>query len=110
MELCLSRNLANFSQLLSSFVYLFYFSNAYWTTELFKVRKVQPTQPVTYLLEDLHDRPIKGSFYSYELQKTECPDVYLVEKVVRKDKKKLLVKWLGFDSTHNSFIERKDFV
>lgn len=83
---------------------------ANWTTELFKVRKVQPTQPVTYLLEDLHDRPIKGSFYSYELQKTECPDVYLVEKVVRKDKNKLLVKWLGFDSTHNSYIERKDFV
>lgn len=81
-----------------------------WTTEIFKIREVQQTSPITYLLEDLHSNPINGSFYNHELQKSECPDIYLIEKVLRKNKNKLLVKWLGFDSSHNSYIEEKDFV
>lgn len=67
-----------------------------WTTEVFKIRLVQPTHPPTYLLEDLDENPINGSFYKEELQKTRYPDTYLVEKVLKKEKGKVLVKWLGF--------------
>jgi hypothetical protein len=38
-----------------------------WTTELFKVVKVQPTNPTTYLLEDIQGNPISGAFYGEEL-------------------------------------------
>lgn len=83
---------------------------ANWSSEVFKIRKIQQTVPLTYLLEDLNDQPIQGSFYKYELQKSHCPDVYLIEKVIRKNKDKSLVKWLGFDSSHNSYIDNKDIV
>lgn len=84
------------------------FSKGYtpnWSTELFKISQVRITNPTTYLLEDMQGRPIKGGFYEEELQKTKTPDVYLVEKVIRKRGNKSYVKWLGFDSTHNSWID-----
>lgn len=68
-----------------------------WSTELFKIVKVQITNPVTYKLEDMHGRPIEGGFYEYELQKTKNPDIYLVEKVLRRKGNKLYVKWLGLN-------------
>ena len=76
-----------------------------WTTELFKIIKVRITNPTTYLLEDMHGKPISGGFYEEELQKTKNPDVYLVEKVLRRCGNKVYVKWLGLDSSHNSWID-----
>ncbi|KAG5323711.1 SETMR methyltransferase, partial [Pseudoatta argentina] len=48
-----------------------------WTTEVFRIIKV------------------------YELH----PDVYLIEKVLRKKRDKVYVKWLGFNNSHNSWIQ-----
>ncbi|XP_024882914.1 uncharacterized protein LOC112461768, partial [Temnothorax curvispinosus] len=55
-----------------------------WTTEVFRIVKVQKTNPVTYLLEDFCGKPVAGGFYEYELHRVANPDVYLVEKVLRK--------------------------
>ncbi|XP_071640888.1 uncharacterized protein [Temnothorax longispinosus] len=74
-----------------------------WTTEVFRIVKVQKTNPVTYLLEDFCGKPIAGGFYEYELHRVANPDVYLVEKVLRKRGDEVYVKWLGFDNSHNSF-------
>ena len=38
-----------------------------FTDEVVKVRVVQETTPHTYLLEDLNEEVIKGSFYLFEL-------------------------------------------
>lgn len=76
-----------------------------WSTEIFKIVKVQNTTPVTYLLEDARHQPILGAFYTYELQKTKHPDIYLVEKVIKKKGSKVLVKWLGLPSSENSWID-----
>lgn len=81
-----------------------------WSTEIFQVTKILPTEPVTYFLKDSDEKPIKGCFYEYELLKAQNHEVYLVEKVVRRKGDKLFVKWLGFDSTHNSWINSTDFV
>ncbi|XP_071055718.1 uncharacterized protein [Onthophagus taurus] len=79
-----------------------------WTAELFKIVKVKITDPISYLLEDVRGQPIKGAFYDFELQRTAQPNVYLVEKVLKRKKDKLYVKRLGFDSSHNSWISNKD--
>lgn len=79
-----------------------------WTTEIFKIKTVQPTNPVTFLLIDLDGHDIKGTVYPEELQLVKYPDLYLVEKIVRKKGDKLYVKWIGFDSRHNSWISEKD--
>ena len=85
------------------------FSKGYtpnWSTELFKIVKVNPTFPTTYKLEDYTGEPILGSFYEAELLKTKYPNDYLIEKVLKTDKNKIFVKWLGFDSSHNSWINK----
>lgn len=85
------------------------FSKGYtpnWTTEIFKIRKVQQTKPPTYLLADLNGEDIQGSFYNEELQLVGDPKLYLVERVIRKRGDRVFVKWLGFDSSHNSWIDK----
>lgn len=79
-----------------------------WSTEIFKVKKIQSTYPPTYVLEDLDGSEIRGAFYNEELQKTKFPDFYLIEKVIRRKGDKALVKWLGFPSTKNSWIRTRD--
>lgn len=81
-----------------------------WTPELFKVKQIIPTQPISYLLNDLNDQPISGSFYEYELQKSLNSNIYLIEKIVRKSGRKVFVKWLGFDDKHNSWIHINDLM
>ncbi|CAH1385036.1 unnamed protein product, partial [Tenebrio molitor] len=68
------------------------------------------TNPNTYLLQDYLKQDIKGCFYQQQLQKVKYPDVYLVEKILRRKNNKVFVKWLGFDSTHNSWIDKKKIV
>lgn len=83
---------------------------ANFTPELFKIVKVNITNPTTYLLEDVFGHPIKGCFYEHELLKTKYPHTYLVEKVLKKKGNKLFVKWLGFSNAHNSWIEKTAIV
>ncbi|KAL6418634.1 hypothetical protein ACFW04_011943 [Cataglyphis niger] len=80
-----------------------------WTTEMFKIVKVQRTNPVTYLLEDYRGKFIAGGFYEFKLRRANYPDVYLVEKVLRRRSDEVYVKQLGFDGLHNSWIH-KDYV
>lgn len=79
-----------------------------WSTEVFRVIRVQSTHPVTYIIEDLEGAPIHGAFYAEELQKTRYPHHYLVEKILRRKGNRVLVKWLGFPSSKNSWIATSD--
>ena len=45
------------------------------------------TNPETYLIKDLNNNPIKGSFYKQELQKTN-QEIFRISKVIRKNNKK----------------------
>lgn len=87
------------------------FSKGYtanWTTEIFRVRRVLYTDPFTYLLEDEHKNEVAGGFYEYEIQKTKYPNVFRVEKILRKKGDKVYVKWLGFDHSHNSWVNKEN--
>lgn len=81
-----------------------------YTTEIFKIVRFNKKYPFTYLLEDFEGQPIAGQFYEPELMKTKFPDVYLIEKVIKRKGSKSYVSWLGFDSKHNSWINNKDLV
>ncbi|XP_051173479.1 uncharacterized protein LOC127289537 [Leptopilina boulardi] len=76
-----------------------------WTTEIFTIDVVNNTEPTTYLLKDYQNNPVAGNFYQQELAPANNPDIYLVEKVIKKRGNKIYVKWLGFDNSHNSWIE-----
>ena len=55
-----------------------------WLEEVFVVSKIKNTVPWTYVIHDLNDEEITGSFYKKELQKTsqEKFRIYLKEKVI----------------------------
>lgn len=87
--------------------YKHHFAKGYkpnWTTEIFSVNKVNRTNPTTYLLRDAGGEEIKGAFYRQELQKTKIPDVFLIERILRRKGNKIFVKWLGFSDEHNQWI------
>lgn len=81
-----------------------------WTTEIFKIKSIQITNPVTYTLEDYQGNPIKGGFYKEEIRKTRFPNTYLVEKVLKSRSNRVYVKWLGFSNQHNSWINKTEIM
>ncbi|XP_050452188.1 uncharacterized protein LOC126851897 [Cataglyphis hispanica] len=81
-----------------------------WTTEVFKIIKVQHPNPVTYLFEDYRKKSVARAFYEHELHRVNYPDVYLVKKVLCKRGDEVYVKWLGFDGSHNSWIHKNNIM
>ncbi|KAE9522378.1 hypothetical protein AGLY_017209 [Aphis glycines] len=69
-----------------------------WTTEIFTVSKVLHTEPITYQLKDGSNNIILGGFYEQEIKLTDFPNTFLIERIIKKVKDKMLVKWMGFDS------------
>src|SRR5436190_1221452 len=78
--------------------------------KLLKIKKVKDTKPPTYILKDENNQIISGGFYEQELLKTSFKDYFLVEQVLRRKNGKSYVKWLGFPSSANSWINDKDLV
>ena len=78
-----------------------------WTEEVFTVSKIQRTNPVTYKITDYNDEEVQGTFYEQVLQKTS-QEIYRIEKVVKKGKAKLLVKWKSYPESFNSWADNKD--
>ena len=58
---------------------------ARWTEEIFTIKEIRETNPITYIIEDLQGEEIKGTFYEPELQKTK-QQIYRIEKVIEKEK------------------------
>jgi Integrase core domain len=81
-----------------------------WSTEIFRIYKVRITNPVTYLLEDYQNNKIHGGFYQNELQNVKYPHTYLVEKIIKRKGAQSYVKWLGFSSNHNSWVNNNEII
>ena len=80
-----------------------------WSEEVFVIKKVKNTVPWTYVINDLNGEEIIGTFYEKELQKTNQQE-FRIEKVIKKKGDKLYVKWKGYDSSFNSWIDKKDLI
>ena len=80
-----------------------------WTEEIFIIKEIRETNPITYKLKDLQEEEIKGTFYESELQKTE-QQIFRIEKVIEKKKDKSLVKWKGYPDKFNSWVDNKDLI
>ena len=84
-----------------------------WSEEIFTVADInRKYHPLTYKLKDANDEVIEGSFYHYEIQPVTPPEEYLVEKVIRKEKRGreiwCLVKWHGYPHSMNSWVRQHD--
>ena len=85
-----------------------------WTREVFAVRAIRSTNPVTYALRDLADEEVAGSFYERELQRVDEPTEFRIERVLRRrgggSEREYFVKWLGYPESFNSWVLASDFV
>ena len=85
--------------------------NIKWSEELFKIHSINRSNVITYKIKDLNDEIIKGQFYEKELQKTKnASQVYIIEKIIRKNKNRYLVKWRSYSNEFNSWINKDDII
>ena len=78
-----------------------------WSEEVFVISKIKNTVPWTYAINDLNGEEVIDTFYENGLQKTK-QNKFRTEKVLKKERDKLYVKWKGYDNSFNSWIDKKD--
>ena len=77
--------------------------------EFFVIKKVKNTVPSKYIIRDSKGEEIVGTFYEKELKKTNQKE-FRVENVIKRKSDKSYVKWKGYDSSFNSWIDKKDIL
>ena len=86
-------------------------ANIKWSEELFKIHSINKSNVITYKIKDLNNNIIEGIFYEKELQKSKnTSEVYIIEKIIRKNKDKYLVKWRNYSDDFNSWIDKNDII
>ena len=63
-----------------------------WSKDIFVTKEVKNIVPWTYVISDLDDDEIIGTFYETELQKTN-QQTFRIEKVIKTKENKVYVKW-----------------
>ena len=64
---------------------------------------------MTYQITNYNAEEIQGSFFEQELQKTS-QGTFRIEKVLKRQGYKCLVKWIGYPKSFNSWIDTKAIV
>ena len=86
-------------------------NNIKWSEKLFKIHSINKSNVISYKIKDLNDNIIDGIFYQQELQKTKnTSEVYIIEKIIRKNKNKYLVKWRNYSNDFNSWVDKDDII
>ena len=80
-----------------------------WTKGIFQITHQISRTSVVYTVQDLLEGPIEGTFYEEELQKIKRPDIFRIEKVLKKSTKnkktEYLVHWSGYGPDFDSWIQ-----
>ena len=83
-----------------------------WKLEVFKIKEVHHTTPITYELIDYKSEPIFGPFYKSELQAVN-PQSKTIQKVVktrtRRGKTEFLVQFAGYPTQANTWLTAKEY-
>jgi hypothetical protein len=86
-----------------------------WTEEIFSIRKRIRRQGIAvYEVKDYSGENVEGTFYENELQVVDVKEdtVYRVENIIaerrRRGQREVLVKWVGYDTSFNSWIPKEN--
>ena len=60
-----------------------------------------------YKVEEFDGTPVKGTFYTEDLQKVTVDDdmLWRIEKVLKRRRGQMLVRWKGWPSKYDSWIK-----
>ena len=78
--------------------------------EVFAITHRYKNQGVAlYTLKDLLDEDLDGRFHEWELRKVHVDQdtVYNIERVIKRKKKQVLVRWLGWPKKFDSWISEE---
>ena len=64
---------------------------------------VKATNLTTYAIKDQLGEPAQGSVYKQEMQ-LSAQEIFRIERVLRKKKNQVYVKWKGYSNAFNSWI------
>ena len=78
-----------------------------WTEEVFTISSGKATNPPTYTIKDQLGESVRGSFYEQE-QQLSVQEIFCIERVIRKKKNQVYVKWKGYCNAFNSWISVAD--
>ena len=84
-----------------------------WTEEIFIVDRVINSYVPSYKIKEYDGTPVKGTFYEEELQKVDMGDkdtFFRIEKVLKRKDGKALVRWKGWPSKYDSWVDAKEIV
>ena len=79
------------------------------THQVFVIKKVKNTVPWTNVINDLNGDEIIVIFNEKELRNTNQQE-FRIEKINRRKDYQFYVKWEGYDSLFNSWIDKKDLI
>ena len=77
--------------------------------DVFVIKKVKNTIPWTYFIKDFNGKEVFGTFYEKQLQKTNQKK-FTVQKVIKRKRGKLYIKWNSYDNSFNSWIDKEDII
>ena len=75
-----------------------------WSGEVFVIKKVKNVVPWACVINDLNGGEIIGTFYEKELEKINQKE-FGIQKVIKRKRNKLYIKWKGYDNSFNSWID-----
>ena len=70
---------------------------------MFTINGVNATNPPTYTIKDQLGEPVQGAFYEQELH-LSVQEIFRIERVLRKKKNQVYVKWKGYSNVFNSWM------
>ena len=79
-----------------------------WSEEVLIIKKVKNTVPWTYVVKDLNEKKVVGTFYEKEFQKKKKNQKeFRIGRVIKRKDDKLYVKWKGYNNSFNTWIGKK---
>ena len=83
-----------------------------WSEEIFIIDDIKTSNVHYYFLKNLQGEKIDGMFYEPELLQTNMKenDLYIIEKIIKKNKNKYLVKWRNYSNDFNSWVNKDDII
>ena len=74
---------------------------------MFTISSVKATKPPTYTIKDTLGEPVQVIFYEQELQ-LSVQKPFCIERVLKKKKNQVFVKWKGHSDAFNSWVPLTD--
>ena len=68
---------------------------------------MKATKPPTYTIKGTLGEPLQGTFYEQELQ-LSAQEIFRIERVLKKKKDQVFIKWKGYSDAFNSWVELTD--